>query len=225
MDDQFVFHQLPAIKGELLDSYLQSGWYRYGNKIFTINSFSENDKNYEVFWLRYNVNKITKSRSVKELIKNNRGFDLKIIPFKLTAELEALHNDYFDSIDFLTTSSLTTMLEDIRRDIYDTYLIEMRDNKKLIAAGIFDMGKNAIAGIKNIYHPDYKKYGLGKYLMIVKYHYCLENNIQWYYPGYFSPEYKKFDYKLFLDKKATEVFLPNESSWILYHQFLNRHQH
>ena len=44
---------------------------------------------------------------------------------------------------------------------------------------------------------------------------------KWYYPGYIVQGLPKFDYKLFLDKSATEVFLPAEGSWIGYPEFIN----
>ena len=89
----------------------------------------------------------------------------------------------------------------------------------LIAAGILDRGRRAIAGIINFYDPAYKKYGLGKYLVLLKYFYCVQQNIPWYYPGYYSPTYPKFDYKLFLDKNATEVFRREQQDWLPYTEF------
>ncbi len=65
------------------------------------------------------------------------------------------------------------------------------------------MGKNYVAGIKNIYHPEYCKYSLGKCLMILTYRFCKVNNIEWYYPGYLVPGHTKFDYKLFTEEIAS----------------------
>jgi arginine-tRNA-protein transferase len=105
--------------------------------------------------------------------------------------------------------------------LFDSKLIEVRDGGKLIAAGIFDQGSATIAGIKNIYHPEYKKYSLGKYMILLKYQYCLQQGIKWYYPGYFAPENPKFNYKIDFDKNATEVCLPPEKKqWIPLNDFV-----
>ena len=105
--------------------------------------------------------------------------------------------------------------------LFDSMIIEIRDSSKLIGAGIFDQGSNAIAGIKNIYHPEYKKYSLGKYLIWLKYQYCLHQNIKWYYPGYFAPANPKFNYKIDFDKNATEVCVPPEmENWIPLNDFI-----
>jgi len=219
MEPGFLIHCPPQIKGEVLDMYLSAGWYRYGNKIFTIDFFTENEKLYQVYWLRYNVLKLKLSDSNQKILNKNKLFNYKIIPFQNSIELEALHSLYLEKIDFVTISSIEELMEDINGSVYNSMLIEIRDENKLIGAGIFDYGKNSIAGIKNIFHPEYKKYSLGKYLMLLKYQYCLQKNIKWYYPGYFAPGHKKFDYKLTIDADATEVCLIDNRQWVSYRDF------
>lgn len=219
MEPGFLIHCPPQIKGEVLDMYLSAGWYRYGNKIFTIDFFTENEKLYQVYWLRYNVLKLKLSDSNQKILNKNKLFNYKIIPFQNSIELEALHSLYLEKIDFVTISSIEELMEDVNGSVYNSMLIEIRDENKLIGAGIFDYGKNSIAGIKNIFHPEYKKYSLGKYLMLLKYQYCLQQNIKWYYPGYFAPGHKKFDYKLTIDADATEVCLIDNRQWVSYRDF------
>jgi len=219
MEPGFLIHCPPQIKGEVFDMYLSAGWYRYGNKIFTIDFFTENEKLYQVYWLRYNVLKLKLSDSNQKILNKNKLFNYKIIPFQNSIELEALHSLYLEKIDFVTISSIEELMEDVNGSVYNSMLIEIRDENKLIGVGIFDYGKNSIAGIKNIFHPEYKKYSLGKYLMLLKYQYCLQQNIKWYYPGYFAPGHKKFDYKLTIDADATEVCLIDNRQWVSYRDF------
>ena len=225
MSEDFDVHFLAEIKGEVLDRYLANGWYRMGLYIFTTHSLqpSGDENSYPVYWLRYDVRKVKLGKSNRVLAKACSTFMATVRPFSLTQELADLHKTYFDHLDFHASDSIENLLTDINRVIYDTYLVEVRDNGKLIAAGIFDKGSDAIAGIINFYDPVYKKYGLGKYLVLLKYTYCLRQGITWYYPGYFSPTYPKFDYKLFLDKNATEVFVRHPGEWIGYHDFIEVH--
>jgi hypothetical protein len=46
--------------------------------------------------------------------------------------------------------------------------------------------------------------------------FAMANNIPFYYTGYISTAINKFDYKLFPDAAAMEVFLPVESQWLPY---------
>ncbi len=219
MNDDFLMHRHPLIKGELLDAYLANGWYRYGAHIFTIKTFSEAGREYDVHWLRYNVDKIDLKSEHQKIITANSSFHIVIKPFVLNQEIEDLHDLYYDSIDFMTTRTIRDLLEDDERSVFDTYMIEIRDNGLLIAAGIFDAGAESIAGIKNIFHPAYRKYALGKMLMLLKYRFCKRTGLKWYYPGYIAPGFKKFDYKLFLDKRATEVFDTENKNWIRFSAF------
>ena len=209
------------IRGEMLDRFLAAGWYRIGHRMFTTDSIDDFGNIYPVYWLRYDVPTLTPVKSYQKLSLLNKNFSVEIKPFELTDELEELHSAYFNHIDFITTSSIEELLVDTNNLLFDSKIIEIRDSGKLIGAGIFDQGSNAIAGIKNIYHPEYKKYSLGKYLIWLKYQYCLHQNIKWYYPGYFAPANPKFNYKLDFDKKATQVYLPPEiNSWIPLNDFI-----
>jgi len=220
MIENILFHRHSSIKNEMLDQYLEKGWYRYGAEIFTTDTTSNGDDWVRVHWLRYQVNQIQLRHSIEKLIRKAVSFHFTIQPFTLTEEMELLHDVYFDNINFETNFSIKELLVDTTCQVYDTYKIEVRAENKLIGLGIFDKGKNSIAGIKNIYHPDYKSFSLGKLLVLKKFEYCKNNNIEWYYPGYIAPGNSKFDYKLFLDKKATEVLSWEKKKWIAYQEFL-----
>lgn len=214
-------HQLSYIKGNLLDEYLACGWYRMGRFIFTTSWLAPyNDGQYfPVFWLRYVVNSVRLSDTGMAIKERCSRFNVAYRPFELTEEITSLHRLYTSSLRFETSKDLVSLLNDTNNDVFDTYIIEVRDNGRLIAAGIFDLGEDAIAGIINIYHPDYKKYSLGKYLMLLKYQFCTDSGLSYYYPGYYSPTYPAFDYKLFLDKRATEVYVPLFNDWYPYFDF------
>ena len=216
MHETFYAIKLPAVKGAMLDRILEKGWYRYGASIFTTNFLEHNEVRYGVHWIRYAVNASQFSVKQKALMRRNQKFDVRIEPFEYSESLEQLHDIYVDHIDFVTGPSLESIMEEVDTTVFDSYMIRIFDQGKLIAVGIFDLGLNSIAGIKNYFHPDYKKYSLGKYLVLIKKQFCEQREIAWYYPGYIVPGYPKFDYKLFLDKSATEIYLPQTDSWVAY---------
>ncbi len=213
-------HLLPSIKNEVLDTYLSFGWYRGGRLIFTTHTLEpyRDGIKFRVFWLRYLVAKVHFSSTIKKLIKLNKRFTVSCRTFSITDELTELHQKYLAGITFETAQSLKDLLQDTDNTVYSSYLLEVRDNGILIAAGVFDRGLETIAGIVNFYDHAYSKFSPGRYLIILKYLFCVQNNIPYYYPGYFSPQYPAFDYKLFLDKSATEVYLPEINAWHPYNQ-------
>ena len=218
-------YYVESIKGELLDRLLERGYYRMGRFIFTTHTLDPaNDGSvFPVYWLRYLVNHVTLSAKNMQLLGKNAHFKVRLRSFTIIAELEQLYSAYAASLPFKAAPTLQDNLQDVLNEVYDTHIIEVRHNSKLVAAGIFDKGSNSIAGIINIYDPEYKQHhSPGKFLMLLKYGYCLKHNIPYYYPGYFSTTYPVFDYKLFVDKKATEVYLPDRGIWVPYGVFAER---
>jgi arginine-tRNA-protein transferase len=208
------------VKGQVLDDLLAEGWYRMGALMHSCETLKVDNTVSNVFWLRYNVNAIILGKSSRRIIRLNKNFSYEIKPYKITKQLNNLFHLYFLNVNFDMFNSLEAATNDPERKIFDTYVIQIKDGNKLIAAGIFDIGENSIAAIRNIYDPLYSKYSLGKYLMILAYQFCVKNTIKWFYPGYIIKGYPKFDYKLFLDKKATEIYIYDLKQWKPYSEVL-----
>ncbi len=205
-----------------LDEFLARGWYRMHQTIFTTHYIADTENYYRVFWLRYNMRYYAHLKSNLRLMQRNKQFAVSLTPFVWSEALEHLYEQYKTSIDFEGAPSVKHWLfhEGIDTDIYDTHLLEIRDGQELIAAGIFDKGARSIAGIMNFYHPAYRKYSLGKYLMLLKANHALQEGYQYYYPGYLVYDYPKFDYKLFIGEEFTEVYIPELKKWLPYKQQL-----
>jgi arginine-tRNA-protein transferase len=216
LHENYVYYP-EQLTGDELDSFLAKGWYRMGQSIFTTHFIILNGEIFRVYWFRYDLQKLNISRSAKKIFTFNRKFKVNILPFELTDELEELFTLYKTTIDFEAAQSVHSWLNgDQPSNVFDTLLVEIKDNGKLVAAGIFDNGNESIAGILNFYHPDYKQYSLGKYLMLLKIQYAVKAGQKFYYPGYIVKNYPRFDYKLFVDENAAEIYNPETSEWILF---------
>jgi len=203
------------LTGRQLDQYLSKGWFRMGQTIFTTDVVPLNDRLYEVHWLRIDLRRLNYGRTQKKLFVLNKNFSVSMQPLNINSELEDLFASYRNSVDFNPPQSVEEYLFlGINHNIYDSYLIQIRDHGKLIAAGIFDNGETSIAGILNFYDPSYKKYSLGRYLMLIKAQYAIKMGKAWYYPGYIARGYSKFNYKLFPDKNATEMYDKDSKTWL-----------
>ena len=203
------------LTGRQLDEYLSKGWFRMGQTIFTTDVVPLNDSVYAVYWLRIDLRRLKYGKTQKKLFVLNKNFTVSIHPLSINSELEDLFTLYRTAVDFTPPQSVEEYLFlGINQNIYDTHLIQIRDDGKLIAAGIFDNGETSIAGILNFYDPSYKKYSLGKYLMLIKAEYAIKMGKAWYYPGYIASGYGKFNYKLFPDKHATEMYDKDSKTWL-----------
>lgn len=206
------------MNGEELDDFLEMGWYRMGQSIFTTHFIFLEESYYRVFWLRYNLNNIALSKSQKRLKDKHQQFDVSVKPLEITDEIEQLYAAYKTCVNFAGAESVHQWLfgDAPPTNVFDTELIEIRDNQKLIAVGVADWGSKSIAGIINFYHPEYKRFSLGKYLMLIKIELGQSKNIQWYYPGYLVYQRPEFDYKLCFNNNAVEVLIPELDGWQLF---------
>lgn len=196
-----------------LDAYLEHGWFRMGQTIFTTNWLNFKDTFYSAIWLRLALNRYTTSSTEKKLLQRNSGFTTEVRPASITIEKELLYVRYKQSVTFEASASLQTlMFGNSESNIFDTFEVDVYDNGKLIAVGYFDIGKDSAMGISSIYDPDYKKSSLGKFLIYQKIRFCRERGLKYFYPGYFVPGYRAFDYKLDIGTPHLE-FLELRTGW------------
>jgi arginyl-tRNA--protein-N-Asp/Glu arginylyltransferase len=207
---------LPEIlQHQELDTYLESGWFRMGQTIFTTNFLHFNEKLYSAIWLRIVLKNLDEEATQAKLSRRNAAFRREIKKAEITPEKENLFERYRASVTFEASTSLTMLLmgKTATQNVYDTYEIDIYDNDKLIAVGYFDLGDKSAMGITSIYDPMYKKYSLGKYLIYLKIAYCKSLGMDYFYPGYFVPSYSYFDYKLTIGRSSLEFLQLKSHQW------------
>ncbi|OON71190.1 arginine-tRNA-protein transferase [Hymenobacter sp. CRA2] len=201
--------------GDMLDFYLGQGYYRMHQDLFTCRFLPIAGELYTVHWLRYVLADVTFDSKQRRLLRLGEQFTTTLHPFQLTEEYEALYARYRQSIDFDAPDTVEAFtLAGARHNVFPSEVLEVRDGQRLIAVGIFDPGVRSLAGIMNFYDPDYRKYSLGKYLMLLKLQHARQLGMTYYYPGYVVHRYPKFDYKLFVCPAATEVFDCVAGRWL-----------
>lgn len=202
------------MRGSKLDLYLSKGYFRMQQEVFTCYAVLFEDTVCPVHWLRIVLADVCFGKEQLRLLRINETFTVTIKPLVITEEIEALYATYKGGINFDAPQSVEScLLDGAGYNVFDTYVIDIRDDNKLIAVGIFDNGEQSIAGIMNFYHPAYHKHSLGKYLMLLKINHAQRQQKTYYYPGYLASKYTKFNYKLFACKAATEVFDAYRDQW------------
>jgi arginine-tRNA-protein transferase len=202
---------------EELDTYLANGWFRMRQTIFTTNFLHFDLQYFSAIWLRVALDEPIIDKKYKALKKLNKDFKIEIQKLSvegITTAQELLYLHYRKSVAFDVSPSLQELLfgtETVNR--FDTYQANIYDGERLIATGFFDIGQNSAAGITSIYHPEYKKYSLGKYLIYLKMEYCKLQHLQYFYPGYVVPGYAPFDYKLEVGRAALQYLKVATNEW------------
>ena len=217
---QFITPSPKGFRGKQLDYLLASGFYRMQHLMFTCNETIINNewRIIPVFWLRTLVNNCILSSSAKNILKKCNHFRTSVQSAYVDDEIEALYAVYKEHVQFEVSPTCTSYLHQQELpEPFDSMMIKVYEGATLIAVGFFDKGSQTIAGLMNIYHPQYRSFSPGKFLMLQKLKYALSQRMKFYYTGYISPESTRFDYKTFPDPQAVEVLLPAHKQWIPYH--------
>ncbi|MEO1516072.1 MAG: arginine-tRNA-protein transferase [Bacteroidota bacterium] len=191
-------HQLKRLAPEQLDNYLDKGWFRMGQMIFTCHFLCFSDHLFTAVWIRLALQDYAFGKRQRKLLRRNnqrfRTIVRKAVFDIEKEELYQLHAHRFQG--YVADSLVDSLFGDSDYDIYDTYEVCVYDDDKLVAASFFDKGKNSLASIMGLYNPAYAKYSLGFYSMLVEIVFGISHGMIYYYPGYVVPGYASFDYKL-----------------------------
>ncbi|MBL7851986.1 MAG: GNAT family N-acetyltransferase [Cyclobacteriaceae bacterium] len=215
-----AFHhsERPAfLSGADLDRYLASGWFRMHQEVFTTTHLFSGEEVYRVHWLRFPIAEIPDRATHRRLRRKNAGFRVAIEDFKGIRPLhEKLYSVYRASIDFEGADSVNHALfgeEEGQSNLFDTKSISVFLGDRLIAAGYLDVGHRAGASILHFYDPEFSRYSLGKYLILLSLDILREKGVEFYYPGYVVAGRGKMNYKLFLGKEVASWFDVRSRTW------------
>lgn len=206
--EYFTPAQLPP---DLFDLFLSLGWYPMGQGIFTTSHLDTGGEEPErVHWVRYPVAQVTERRSHRRILRRNAAFSVELLdPFQHRRELDLLYANYFSSIDFDGYESIQDATCDYgETNIYHGKAWVVRDGNIPVSCGIFYTGINSAASILHFFHPGYRRFSPGKYLILLTLDYCRKHGLEWYYPGYIIENNPRMDYKLFLGEEHVQYFIP-----------------
>lgn len=213
--------ELGMYKSDSLDYALADGYFRMGNDIFTTNevfvgSYGKSAIYDPVFWLRVNLKKAKETATTKRIRKKCAGFSFCIESAEITEEIELLYSVYLNSVNFDGYPSCKACIPELNNpaSAFETQMITIRDQGRLIGVGFFDVGKKALMSVLHFYHPDYKRFSIGKFLMLITKEFANDCHMDFVYPGYFTIDGTKMDYKIFPQIEAIEVFLSKDKAWV-----------
>jgi len=205
-----------SLSGSELDRYLALGWYRMHQAIFTTTHLIHDDCQ-RVHWLRFPIAEIVDREPHRRIRKRNTIFTVTIEDLvNIRMDHEELYERYRASIDFNGALSIHQSLfgdEDADINIFITKCISVYDGDLLIAGGYFDIGAHAGTSILHFFDPTYKRYSLGKYLVLLTLDFLKTEGFEFYYPGYVVAGNAKMDYKLFIGKKVAQYFDVETQAW------------
>ena len=207
--------KLETFSKKRLDDLLAQGYFRSGkNMFFCPVTFLDGEANTTIR-TRLNLKDHKFSKSVRKLFRqNNQKFSSEFVDYSPDPEVIDLYDLYKEEC---FKGDLSGDLEDWlvgseNKEIYDSKICKIYDGDQLIGASFIDVGETSIASIMGIYHPDYKKYSIGIYSMLLEVEFAKKQGKDFYYAGYILSKSDRFEYK----KKVgpLEFIRVNEHNWI-----------
>jgi len=191
-------HYPEVLLPEDLDAYLERGWYRMGQTIFTTHFLCFDKGFFSAIWVRLDLLDFQFNKRQRKLLhRNGRQFRISWQPATITPEKEQLYRRYRANFPGVLSPSLReNLLDGEEYNIFSTYEITIYDRDKLVGLSYFDLGQHSAASIMGVYDPDYHRHSIGYYTMLLEMIFCQKHNRRFYYPGYVVPGYERFDYKL-----------------------------
>jgi arginine-tRNA-protein transferase len=206
-------HHPEHLEPEALDRYLERGWYRMVQSVFTCRFVMMGGDLHSALWTRLDLRSYRFRKGLRKLMRRNaRQFSIQCRPVHLDEELEELFQRYRANFNGKLSESLQESLYgESGRVIYNTQQFSIRDGERLIAA-FFDLGQDSMQSVMGIYDPDYASHSLGFTTMLLEIEYGLQSGLRYFYPGYVSPGYPAFDYKLRVGD--VEWYEPESEAWL-----------
>ncbi len=219
-------HFPEKLHGSALDQYLREGWFRMNHVIYNAHILRYDGKLLSPIRLRYNLQKWAPGATVRKLQKRNRRLRFVFHPLTITEMHETVYAVYRQFRFGMDPYNLKmSILGPADQNPFDTWMVDCFDGDDLVGCGLFDKGAKSAAGIISFYHPDYQNQSLGKFLIFQMLQHCIENEFEYFYPGYMIPGVPDFDYKMGMGGSATEFYQLTSDQWKPWSMYTRQEHH
>jgi hypothetical protein len=206
-----------GFRGGLLDIILAKGYFRAGPWMYyTVTYDTDTGGKGWSYKVRVRLTDRSEKASTRRIRRSNAGFHHVISPMRIGEAEEGLYARYRASVDFEAAPTLREALLHGGQEAdnpFDTRMVSVSDGTRLIAVGYFDLGRQAMAGILNLFDPDYRSHSPGKYLMLLKMDHALDLGMHYFHPGTVHIGDGKMDYKFFPGREAMDAYLSPADRW------------
>lgn len=183
---------------EEIDELLAVGWFRNDLNVYTtVTRFVEGEWK-SCLMLRIPLKSLVWKKRLRKLLRRNaREFDVSIKPFVPRPVVEKIWQDFKTKVhNWGHVPRIGQHLFKGRLPAnFNTWEVGVYHKNRLVAFSIFDRGATSLASLEAAYHPDFQRFSLGLYTMLLEIEFGKTQNMNWYYPGFYPKDTSMFDYK------------------------------
>jgi len=190
---RYMRHASKELAGELV----RRGWRRFGCYFFhPICAGCTGCKS-----LRIDAARFTLSRSQKRVMKKNRDTMLYIRKPGMTKEHIDLYNRFHKHKSETSDWRYTPVTPQL---YYENFVDGAHDfgkevlyfiDDRLVGVDLIDLTEDGISSVYFYYDPDYARYSLGVYSLLMQIHFAKQMGLRWIYLGYWVDGCRSFAYK------------------------------
>ncbi|PPK88399.1 arginine-tRNA-protein transferase [Neolewinella xylanilytica] len=195
-----IIHPRQFLDPDQLDAFLERGWRPTGQSIYTSDYLrTDDDELHGCLQIRLPLSGFDfKKRHRKLLRRNARRFRAQHAKAGIPdQELRAVNRRYMAEHPDKTREDLEyNVINEAGQQVLNTHVLRIFEGERLVAFSYYDLGQRVVYAKAGIYDPLYASASLGLYTMLLEVERALELGFTHYYPGYYSPTFPAFDYKL-----------------------------
>ncbi|GIV39002.1 MAG: hypothetical protein KatS3mg033_0802 [Thermonema sp.] len=206
-----------------LDNYLAEGWFRSSHMMLRSNVLCVEGELLETINIRYDLRDYEYPKRLRKLMRRNRKrFRHEVRPARITKRRRQMYKAHIKRFKGMVVPTLDAfMLGSFHEHSpFNTMEVTVYDGRRIVAVSYFDVGMHSLASILGFFDPDYSRYSLGIYTMLLEIEWAQQRQMHYYYPGYILDAHPLFDYKLRLGK--AEVYDWN-NRWVPFHPLMREH--
>lgn len=182
-----------------LDNYLEEGWFRSSHMMLRSNVLCVEGELLETINIRYDLRGYEYPKRMRKLMRRNRRrFRHEIRPARVTARRRQLYKMHIKRFKGMVVPTLDAFMAGSfhEHSPFNTMEVTVYDGRRIVAVSYFDVGMHSMASILGFFDPDYSRYSLGIYTMLLEIEWAQQRQMHYYYPGYILDAHPLFDYKL-----------------------------
>lgn len=148
--------------------------------------------------IRVVVDEFTPSRNHKRCLNKAGKFQYTITKAHLSPEHYALYEQYIEDRHFdgdMYPASQSLYEKFLFSQWSRTHFLEIRDENKLIACGVFDQLLDGLSAVYSYFDTDYASYSLGKLTILKQIEYAQSAGLGYLYLGFQIDACQKMNYK------------------------------
>lgn len=211
IDERILMQPLdPAV----FDSYMAQGWRLLGYSIIRHNFAVCRSQMCGTIPLRIRLKDFQFSKSQRQLLRRNADLSVEYGPIQLTPEHDALFQKHSEQrFSERRPELLATFIgaQAHLEPVTGTSFTVRMPGGQVGAYSFMHTGLQAVSGTYCFFHPDFFKYSLGSFTLLLELLKSQELGMEYYYPGYCYDVPSQFDYKL--NFNALEAYNWKTGDW------------